>query len=78
MKGGNSLCSDKHRAVGYPVLKAQEMSFTGVTVSLILTLCGSSFSYLVGAFGWWEDQQVAVPACAVLVFPLVFPGGLFS
>jgi hypothetical protein len=26
MRGGNSLCSDKHRAVGYPVLKAQEMS----------------------------------------------------
>jgi hypothetical protein len=29
MRGGNSLCSDQHRAVGYPVLKAQEMSFTG-------------------------------------------------
>ncbi|MGY4591498.1 hypothetical protein ACVWXF_002166 [Thermostichus sp. MS-CIW-40] len=31
MKGGNP-CYGKHRAVGHPVLKAQEMSLTGVTV----------------------------------------------
>jgi hypothetical protein len=35
MKGGNP-CYGKHRAVGHPVLKAQEMSLTGVTEKLVL------------------------------------------